>query len=245
LEKAISEAKHSLDTHTLTRQVAQSELTDLVRERTELECMINDIRSAGAQLGGKRSDLQLELALVEEQIAEKEEALQQVLPQWESQKVRESQEKRQLDDTAAKLSALFAKQGRVNRFRTQIERDNYLRHEIASLTAYLASQVAALEATKVELTSGYQLRVGMDEQIARVAGSMENGKSRTRDLAQQLSALKDERSNLVEKRKDLWREDTKLDSQLSHASDQLMAAERGLATMMDKVYFMLGKNYDH
>jgi structural maintenance of chromosome 3 (chondroitin sulfate proteoglycan 6) len=67
------------------RQEAQVELTDLVRERTELECLIKDLRSAGMKTWEKRSDIEAELARVEEQIEEKEEALRQVLPAWETQ----------------------------------------------------------------------------------------------------------------------------------------------------------------
>ena len=210
-----------------------------MRERTELECLIKDIRLAGAQTGGKRSDLQEELTLVEQQIQEKEETLRQVMPEWETQRARESLEKHRLDDANNKLMALFAKQGRVNRFRTKAERDGYLKQEIASLGAYQASQIAAFEATRTGLASCRQSEVQVKEQIAHASGNMEDEKNRARDLAEQLSVLKDERSTLTEQRKDLWREDTKLVSQLGHASDQLMAAERTLATMMDKVDLML------
>jgi structural maintenance of chromosome 3 (chondroitin sulfate proteoglycan 6) len=210
-----------------------------VRERTELECLIKDLQLAGTQTGGKRSDLQKELTLVEQQIQEKEETLRQVMPEWETQRARESLEKHRLDDANNKLMALFAKQGRVNRFRTKAQRDDYLKQEIASLGAYQASQMAALEATRTGLASCRQLEVQVKEQIARASGNMEEEKNRARDLAEQLSVLKDERSILTEQRKDLWREDTKLVSQLGHASDQLMAAERTLATMMDKVDLML------
>ena len=35
--------------------------------------------------------------------------------------------------------------------------------------------------------------------------------------------------------RDLWREDTKLESTVSHERDELRSAERNLASMMDKV----------
>jgi structural maintenance of chromosome 3 (chondroitin sulfate proteoglycan 6) len=217
------------------RQDTQVELTDLIRERTELECLIKDLRLAGVKTGEKRSDIEAELARIEEQIKEKEEALRQVLPAWETQRARENLEKRQLDDASAKLSALYAKQGRVNRFRTKSDRDKYLQHEMASLGEYRASQMVALEATRAKITSCRQSVIEADESAIRISTRMVDERNRIRDLSEQLSSLKDERVDMIEKKKDLWREDTKLVNQLRHSSDQLNAAERALATMMDKV----------
>ena len=42
---------------------------------------------------------------------------------------------------------------------------------------------------------------------------------------------------MTERRKDLWREDSKVDNLVSRASDELRTAERALAGMMDKVSF--------
>jgi len=228
----------------VTRQGAQSELTDLIRSRTELDCIVEDLKNAGAQTGGKRADYEKELAVIGEEIREKEAALQQVAPEWESQRTREAVEKRKLDEASARLTALYAKQGRVNRFRTKAERDAYLKHEINSIDAYGVSQTTALEGTRKELASCRQSLVEVDGHIAVVTEKMEDGRVRVRELGDQISALKDEQSELNEKRKELWREDTKLDSQLSHASDQLGTAERALATMMDKVCVSLfGQRY--
>jgi structural maintenance of chromosome 3 (chondroitin sulfate proteoglycan 6) len=47
--------------------------------------------------------------------------------------------------------------------------------------------------------------------------------------------LKDQQSELGERRKELWREDSKLGGVLAHAGDELKSAERNLASMMDKV----------
>ena len=235
LEKAISEAKHSLETLALTRQGTQAELTDFVRTRTEIECIVEDIRNAGVRASGKRDEFAAELSLVEEQIGEKEGALQQLIPEWEAQRRLEAGEKRQLDAANAKLSALFAKQGRVNRFRTKAERDSYLKHEIASMSNYQTAQTSALEATRTSLASSRQAVIEVEKQVTGVQTKIEDGRNRVRNLGEQVAQLKDEHSELTERRKELWREDTKLESQLRHAMEQLTTSERTLATMMDKV----------
>ncbi|KAG6822633.1 hypothetical protein H0H93_005182, partial [Arthromyces matolae] len=62
LEKSISEAKHSQQTLKITRNDTQSELTDFVRTRTELECTIADLRAANESAGGQREGAEAELA---------------------------------------------------------------------------------------------------------------------------------------------------------------------------------------
>lgn len=157
------------------------------------------------------------------------------MPEWDAQRRLEAGEKRQLDEATAKLSALFAKQGRVNRFRTKAERDSYLKHEITSMGDYRVAQMSALETTHTELASSRRTLVEVDEQIQEVRKKIEDGRDRVRTLGEQVATLKDEHNELTERRKELWREDTKLDSQLRHAVEQLTTSERALATMMDKV----------
>ena len=235
LEQKISETKHALSTSTIARQDAQTELTDLVRSRTELECTIADLQSAGEQEGGRRAELEKEITTVEHQISSKERELGALIPQWSDYRTREAAEKRKMEDTKAQLSALFAKQGRVKRFRTKAERDNYLHQEIASLESYQKNRVSVLESTKGDLTSTREALSEVTRRIDGLQDSVEDGKKRVRDLGDQLSELKDKQSDFAERRKELWREDSKLDGLLSHAADELKSAERNLASMMDKV----------
>ncbi|KAG5726886.1 Chromosome segregation protein sudA [Termitomyces sp. T112] len=234
LEKAISEAKHSQRTLKMTRDDTQTELTDFVRTRTELECTITDLRAANASAGGKREEIEAELTRVEKQIAEKESALEQLLPRWTEQRNLEAAEKRNLDEASAKLAALFAKQGRTTKFRTKSERDAYLKHEIGLMEEYRKNQRAALTVTQTELSAAQPGLGEIDGQIVEVQNKIEDGKKRFRDLSDQVVGFKDQHSDLTERRKDLWREDTKLESIVGRAVEELRTAERLLAGMMDK-----------
>lgn len=187
------------------------------------------------RVGGKREELEAEVVSIEETITEKEAALQELLPEWEHQRALEAIEKRSLDEANATLSALFAKQGRTSKFRTRAERDQYLRHEIASMEAYQKTQTSALETTRTELQDALRAQGDVDGQILDVQEKIEEGRKRVRDLADEITTLKDQQSELIERRKELWREDTKLDSLVRHAADELRSAERNLAGMMDKV----------
>ncbi|KAJ7273514.1 structural maintenance of chromosome protein 3 [Mycena haematopus] len=226
LEKAISEAKHTLETLATARQDAQGELTDFIRTRTELECIVQDLQSAGLRAGGKREEYDAELRQIEEQITTREDSLAALLPDWEATRAREASERRAFDEVSARLGSLFAKQGRGAKFRTKAERDAFLKQEITSMGAFRTSQAAALQTTKNELRDAQKGLTEIDAQIAGVQGKIEDGRERTKELQEEIVGLKDKQNELTEKRKDLWREDTKLES--------LVDAERALAGMMDK-----------
>ena len=161
-----------------------------------------------------------------------------MLPEWEEQRALESTEKRRLDEASASLNSLFAKQGRVTKFRTKSERDTFLRHEIASVSAYKTNQVSALEVTRGELDTGKQSQDEIDTLIQTVHGKVEDVRQKTKEISENLVGLKEEHTKLTERRKDLWREDSKVDNLVSRASDELRTAERALAGMMDKVSCM-------
>ncbi|KAF8073454.1 structural maintenance of chromosome protein 3 [Lyophyllum atratum] len=234
LEKAISEAQHSQQTLKITRDDTRAELTDFIRTRTELECTIADLRTANANAGGKREELEAELARVEAKISEKEAQLNEILPRWTESRALELTEKRNLDEASARLAALFAKQGRATKFRTKSERDAYLKHEIGLMQEYQKTQTAALGTTQAELETARRGLGEIDAQIAEVHNKIEDGRGRVRTLTEQAAGLKEQHIEFVERRKDLWREDTKLDSMVGRAGEELRTAERALAGMMDK-----------
>ncbi|KAI9508184.1 structural maintenance of chromosome protein 3 [Russula earlei] len=234
LEKQISAAKHELSTLQLTKHGAQAELADLTRSQKELELRIADLRAADARAGGQRSALQDELVDVEARITQKEAALTALLPQWEAHRASEAEERRALDDASGKLAALYAKQGRLERFRTRAERDQYLRGELGALESHRAAQNDALKASSLELQTAVALRDQLDEQMADVIKRGEDSRKNVREFGEELAKLADQRGDWVEQRKDLWREDAKLDSTRNHAADELRSAERALASMMDK-----------
>ncbi|KAF8274414.1 RecF/RecN/SMC [Lactarius quietus] len=225
LENQISSAKHELSTLQLTKRGAQGELSDLTRSQKELELRIADLRAADARAGGQRDAIESELA---------EAALAALLPRWEAHRVAESEQRQALDEANGKLAALYAKKGRLERFRTRAERDQFLRGELAALDSHRKAQGDALRASNAELQAALASREQLDGRVAEVTQHGEDSRSRAKDLGEELANLADQRSEWVERRKDLWREDAKLDSTRNRAADELRSAERTLASMMDK-----------
>ncbi|THH30921.1 hypothetical protein EUX98_g3237 [Antrodiella citrinella] len=234
LEAAISRNRATLTTLTLTRSGTQSELTDLVRSRTELQCTIEDLTLASDRAGGKREELEAELATVVAQIQEKENALGLLQPDYDALRTQENAERRELDSVKAQLDALFSKRGRMDRFRTKGERDRYLRAEIASVQAYQTAQKAAVEASKADLQTAKNSLAQIEQRLGQAQDTVEDGRDLIRRRADEISEAKDSQSTMSEKRKSFWREETRLRSVVDTQADEFRAAERLLASMMDK-----------
>jgi structural maintenance of chromosome 3 (chondroitin sulfate proteoglycan 6) len=210
-------------------------LNDLIRSCTELECIVEDLTASGEHSSGRREELETELSNLNAEIAHAEAELAQLIPEWEQRKEAELNEKRSLDLAKGQLGALYSKQGRLSKFRTQGERDEYLRSEIASVEAYRQTQLAALQTTQQDLTSSRVSLQDIETMIANAETQANDGRERVKELSVQIAALKTQSTELTERRKELWREETKLASQIGQASEEFRSAERNLASMMDKV----------
>ena len=86
--------KHKQTTVTMTRQGVTAELDDLLRSKTQLECIVDDLRAAEEKTGGKREELEAELTQIQKEIEDKEDALNEVTPKWEQHHAKEIEEKR-------------------------------------------------------------------------------------------------------------------------------------------------------
>ncbi|PIL33483.1 hypothetical protein GSI_04106 [Ganoderma sinense ZZ0214-1] len=214
-----AEIRTNVTTLNFTRQGTQSELTDLIRSRAELECTIADLQLAAQRAGGRRNALEEELAAVEDAITAKEQELANIIPEWDRVRGEENAEGRHLDEARARPEALYAKRGCLDKFWTKAERDRYLRAEIASMQQFRTGQADALVGLEQELARAKQ-------SLAEVNSSINATQAKAEDARKQ--------TDETERRKELWREDAKLESLVTNAADELRGAERTLASMMDK-----------
>ena len=161
------------------------------------------------------------------------------MPQWDAHKTRETEEKKRLDEARSRLDALYAKRGRLEKFRTRAERDRYLRTEIASVEAYQRSQAQALQSAQLELQQAREALQRVEQADEDAKERAEDGKGKARQIGEDIAALKQRHGELTEKRKELWREETKYKSLVDAEADELRTAERSLASMMDKVSIII------
>ncbi|KDQ62155.1 hypothetical protein JAAARDRAFT_450484 [Jaapia argillacea MUCL 33604] len=234
LEKEISETKSTLTTLTLTRQGHTSELSDLHRTRTQLTCIITDLQASPSNNPSLLADLESDLAAIDEAIEDKEGELGEVKPLWEDVRRREVEERRELVGVEGRLGELFDKQGRVAQFRTKAERDAFLTSTISSLTSFQNTTKSSLTALQSTLANTRQALVDVEERIKGKEDEGGDARVRGREVGEGIKAMRERLGEVEERRREGWREDTRLESLVGREKEELRGVERELGGMMDK-----------
>ncbi|KAJ5991518.1 hypothetical protein N7499_003935 [Penicillium canescens] len=205
--------------------------TSKILAQNELQAKSLSDNQAAAQALKSRYDA--DLTSVQNAIKEREAEHQEILPRFNALKDQEDTVKSQLTDAETSRQRLYAKQGRNSRFKNKSERDKWLNMEVRESNNSIKAVQNVVSQTKEDIQE-------LETEIARLEPETEllrqqiDGRGDTmHTVDQQVQDAKDERDRLMDQRKELWREEAKLDSVLSNASQEVDRAERNLSSMMD------------
>lgn len=93
LEEEVTKAKHSLATSTISLQQYESEMADLVRSKTEVECVIADFAQASEAGETRRMALREQLESIEKRVGRATERLMELSSELEARVAEERQAK--------------------------------------------------------------------------------------------------------------------------------------------------------
>ncbi|KAG8820194.1 Structural maintenance of chromosomes protein 3 [Serendipita sp. 401] len=241
LELRIREKEQEKAVLLVTRRELEAEMSQLIKAKTEVECVVADMQSNQSQSANQRSSMEAQLAKIQKNLQFKEVEMMELEPEWDTAQKDARELRQSLETSQARLQILYSKQGRLGQFTSMAERDQFLKGEIKALKDYQKKQSQALEELK---RTAQETKEHIDELGSRESDLQESLSSRQqqlKDLEDALGEKKDLRSAKTERRKELWREDAKLETTVGHARDELRTAERTLATMMDKVCVVLSE----
>ncbi|ODQ66353.1 chromosome segregation protein sudA [Nadsonia fulvescens var. elongata DSM 6958] len=235
LESEIASAKQTAKRLELDRARYDDDLKALLRSQAQFELRATELQQRLNLDAGSTEHRQHELQLVQSLIATRRAQIDDLLPEFQHLQNQESQQRDLVSSRELQQQQLYAKQGRHARFSTRQERDEWLTTEIADLDALIVERgnltdqmdhtVQDLVAEKVALAAEVQVtksRAASDEVTLQ-------------EIKTQLATQRQQHESLLDQRKELWREEAKVDStrdQLIH--DTLAKAERQLANTMDR-----------
>ena len=93
IEAEIAEKRQQQSLLSLNKREMDNEIQDLIRSKTEVECLVADLRSAEDLNDGAAEQLQIQLQDISQRISEKEVELMEIEPEWTSERQREMDEK--------------------------------------------------------------------------------------------------------------------------------------------------------
>lgn len=218
-------------------KVDKAQLEDERREasktlaQNELQAKSLSDNQAAAQALKSRYDS--DLNSVQTAISEREAEHREILPRFNALKDQEDTVKSQLTDAETSRQRLYAKQGRNSRFKNKSERDKWLNMEVRESHNSINTVQGVISQTQDDIRDLEGEIAALEPETERLRQQIDGRGDTMHNVDQQVQDAKDERDRLMDQRKELWREEAKLDSVLSNASQEVDRAERNLSQMMD------------
>ncbi|KAA8644028.1 hypothetical protein EYZ11_005116 [Aspergillus tanneri] len=233
IDAEIAECKQQIE----FLRVDKSQLEDERREaskalaQVELQAKSLSDNQAAAQDLKQRHDEDLQS--VHAAIDQREKELQELIPRFNLAKDQEDAVKAQLTEAETSRQRLYAKQGRNSRFRNKSERDRWLQAEIKDNYTSISTVQGVVAQTQDDIKELENEIALLEPETERLRKQIDGRGVTIQSVEQEVQNAKDERDRLMDQRKELWREEAKLDSILSNASNEVDRAERNLSQMMD------------
>ena len=234
IEAQISQQKQQAELLKVDKRQFDDERKEKAKSKAKIELEVKGLMDGQSAAQQAKSHYVSELAKVEKSITEHEKELTKILPEYQKEMQQEASTRSELDDAEGIRQRLYAKQGRNAQFRNKKERDDWLRKAINDSYPDLAKVKAVRVQTAEDIA---QLESDIATTEAEISEFREQLDSRGESgdaMQRQVQEAKALREKLMDERKELWREDAKLDSVMQTAQSELRRAEIELSQTMDQ-----------
>ncbi|ORX72658.1 putative chromosome segregation protein SudA [Linderina pennispora] len=228
-EPAIRAARQQLEILQIEREQLATEAEEHARTRAKLESAIQDLemdRSAGRQ---GITELRRSADALTRDVRARETELARVETNYTRALQAETVLRQEFDSNDRQRRLLQQKQGRSGHFNSKAERDHWLDRETVQLSA-------SIEQLHVQYASAEQeqadLRQRSEQAAAKSTAARERadqGTERISEIQARDVQLREQRDAKISQRKELWRKEARLESELHDLKDELRRAERNIA----------------
>ncbi|KAL4749180.1 chromosome segregation protein sudA [Aspergillus terricola var. indicus] len=233
VDAEIAECKQQIEFLKVDKAQLEDERREASKTLAQVELQAKSLsdNQAAAQESKTRHDENLKA--VQSAIEERQTELKELIPRFMSAKDAEDAARAKLTEAETARQRLYAKQGRNSRFKNKSERDKWLQAEIKNNNASISSVQSVLSQTQEDIKDIENGIALLEPETERLRQQIDGRGDTIQSVEHQVQAAKDERDRLMDQRKELWREEAKLDSILINASNEVDRAERNLSQMMD------------
>ena len=229
----IAHLKQQMEFLRLDKKQLEDERRVSAKTKAQVELQVKTLTEGQTAAQHARSRHVAELQRVQSAIQQRQQELNQILPQYNVQKQQETDVKARLDDAETSRHRLYQKQGRNARFGSKKERDDWLRDQINDTYSSLSTVKAVRMQTSEDVKELEKDIKKLEPEVEGLQDQINGRGNAASGLDEQIQSAKEERDSLMDQRKELWREEAKLDSVISNAYQELSQAERSLSHMMD------------
>ncbi|KAI9864054.1 MAG: Structural maintenance of chromosomes protein 3 [Trichoglossum hirsutum] len=230
----IIKIKQQIEFLKVDKKQLEEERRDKTRARAKVELDVKSLTDGQSHAQQTRTRYEKELKAVQSAIRPREAELEEILPEYTSKKDQELAVKAQLEDAEALRQRLYAKQGRNAQFRSKKERDDWLKKEVSEVNVALAKRKAIRMDLSEEVVQLQKEIQATEVEVSELRTRFDGRGDAMQSLSEEVQAAKEERDRLIDQRKELWREEAKLDSVVENARQEQDRADRALSSTMDQ-----------
>lgn len=234
VDAAIAELQQQFKILSEEKAQLERERKETAKEKAAVEYDVENLTDGQNAAQQARAQAAEELQDVQAQIAQREAQLQDLTPKFDSLVEQERAAKQQLHDIETTRARLYTKQGRSSRYKSKKERDDDLRRQIQDINMQLATRKAVAMGVAEDTVALEATITQLETDISMMRDRLSNRGDEQQKIAEQVEAAKSAKESLNDRRKEIWREEAKLDAILSQAQKELENAERFLSQMMDQ-----------
>ncbi|KAL9651690.1 hypothetical protein ABK040_009305 [Willaertia magna] len=235
-ERDIKQAKLEKEDKQKERDLLETERQELIKTRAKLELEMKDSEQQHKEDEKTRESIRNELSDINTQIEEINRQLQdEIIPEFERLVRQEKDIREQKYENERRMNELYSKQGRKDRFNTAEERDNWLRQEIAKLERTNNTHTDQINTLNREIKELKDNSEKFQQRIKEKEQSFTEHRSQIEGFQRNYSNLKEERDNLTNQKKELWKKQSELEKEIQKSADELNRAERKLEMTFSKV----------
>ncbi|KAI5289915.1 Structural maintenance of chromosomes protein 3 [Ascosphaera aggregata] len=233
IESEISEKKQQIELLKVEKTQLEDDRRETHRAAAQAELRAKSISESLITSESARSRREADKRTVQNAIQEKEATLNEVLPLFRVSKEEEDRVKIELTETETARQRLYAKQGRNSKFKNKSERDKWLRQEIQDTNASIHTVHAVRAQSEKDIKQLEVEIASLEPEIEKLKAQLDGRGDANQSIEEKIMNAKEERDRLIDQRKELWREEAKLDSIIANASQEAERAERNLFHTMD------------
>ncbi|MCJ1455508.1 Structural maintenance of chromosomes protein 3 [Mycoblastus sanguinarius] len=234
IDAQISQLKQQVEFLKVDKRQLEDERKEKAKTKAKVELEVKSLSDGQSAAQQAKSHYESEMDKVQTSIREHEEELAELTPEYTARLQQEASSKSELDSAEGTRQRLYAKQGRNAQFRNKRERDEWLREAINSSYPDLAKVKAVRVQTTEDITQLESDIADTEAEITEIQEQLDGRADSNEAIQKDIQDGKAQRDKLNDERKELWREDAKLDSVMSNAQTELRHAEQELSHTMDQ-----------
>ncbi|KAI9715312.1 MAG: Structural maintenance of chromosomes protein 3 [Chrysothrix sp. TS-e1954] len=234
IEGSIRELKQQTELLLVDKRQFEDERKETARARAKLELSLKSMTEGQSAAQKARAEYEGDLQEVQASIEDREKRLAKIMPEYERSRKEEDKSKIKVTDAEGTRQRLFAKQGRSANFKNQKERDSWLQKEVDDVNVALATRKAVMMQTTEEIQDLQADEQSTKQNVTELRRKFDGRHDALDALSVEAQKAREARDRLQDQRKELWREEAKLDSVLRNSQAEYESAERFLSHMTDQ-----------